>query len=311
MKNFSTYIKILRIDHWFKNILVFFGVIIAINFKSNYQFIIENFYIVIAGIFSTCLIASSNYIINEYLDRDFDKHHPEKNKRPGAKGFLRSDVVYLMYICFLAAGLIIAKYINNYFFLTQLLFLVAGFTYNVKPFRFKDIVVIDIISESINAPIRFLLGWFLIFEVTLPPISIVIAFWACGAFLMTVKRLGELKKLKLKKINVIKYRKSLSIYTEEKLILLSLFFSNITALFSGIFLIKHKIELLLCLPFLALFFVYHLKIGLIANKLSMESEKIFKNKKLNVIFFILILTFVISYSVELDFLNYFLIPFNR
>ena len=311
MKDLTPYLKILRLDHWFKNILVFFGVIIAINFKSNYLFITENLYIIIAGTFSTCLIASSNYIINEYLDRNFDKHHPEKNKRPGAKGSLKGNIVYLMYIFFLTTGLIIAKYINNNFFLIQLFFLIAGFTYNVKPFRFKDIEVFDVISESINAPIRFLLGWFLIFEVTLPPISIVVAFWACGAFLMTVKRLAELKKLKFKKINVINYRKSLSGYTEEKLILLSLFFSNITALFSGIFLIKHKIELLLCLPFLALFFVYHLKVGLIANKLSMESEKVFRNKKLNVIFFLLILTLIVAYNIELDFLDYFLIPFNR
>ena len=30
------------------------------------------------GILSICLLASSNYVINEWLDAEFDKFHPEK-----------------------------------------------------------------------------------------------------------------------------------------------------------------------------------------------------------------------------------------
>ena len=35
--------------------------------------------------------------------------------------------------------------------------------YNVKPFRFKDIVYLDVIIESLNNPIRFL-GWFIVVD---------------------------------------------------------------------------------------------------------------------------------------------------
>ena len=33
-----------------------------------------------------------------------------------------------------------------------------GIIYNVKPIRSKDIVFIDVLSESVNNPLRFLLG---------------------------------------------------------------------------------------------------------------------------------------------------------
>ena len=38
------------------------------------------------GIVSTCLIASANYTINEWLDAPFDRHHPVKRHRPSAAG---------------------------------------------------------------------------------------------------------------------------------------------------------------------------------------------------------------------------------
>ena len=34
----------------------------------------------------TSLIASANYTINEFLDKDFDRHHPAKQKNTGWTG---------------------------------------------------------------------------------------------------------------------------------------------------------------------------------------------------------------------------------
>jgi 4-hydroxybenzoate polyprenyltransferase len=309
-KKIIPYLKIIRIDHWFKNILVIFGIVIACNFKDSFYLNFFNIINICIGFISTCLIASSNYIINEYLDRSYDKFHPEKNRRPGAKGSLKKVIVFTLYFIFLLTGLHLANKINSYFLLTQIFFLISGFTYNVKPFRFKDLRIVDIISESINSPIRLLLGWFLVFETTLPPISVILAFWTCGAFLMTVKRLAELNRLRAKKINVSKYRKSLAKYSNSLLIILSIFFSNLSSFFTAIFLFKHRIELLLSIPFLVLFFVFHLETGLKSSKLSMETEKIFKNPKLNIVMMLLIVITLISFFIKVDFLNYFINPFS-
>jgi hypothetical protein len=37
---------------------------------------------------------------------------------------------------------------------------VMGVVYNVKPIRSKELPYLDVLSESINNPIRLLLGWF-------------------------------------------------------------------------------------------------------------------------------------------------------
>ena len=36
-----------------------------------------------------------------------------------------------------------------------------GVVYNVKPLRSKDLPIFDVLSESVNNPIRFLIGWYL------------------------------------------------------------------------------------------------------------------------------------------------------
>jgi len=36
----------------------------------------------VVGFVSACLIASANYVINEWLDAEFDRYHPLKCQRP-------------------------------------------------------------------------------------------------------------------------------------------------------------------------------------------------------------------------------------
>ena len=72
MKN---YIKIARPDHWIKNLFIVPGVAIAFLLTGVPQIsgLILRF---ILGFMATCLIASANYVINEWLDAEFDKYHP-------------------------------------------------------------------------------------------------------------------------------------------------------------------------------------------------------------------------------------------
>ena len=58
----------------------------------------------IVAIAALCLIASSNYIINEYLDAEFDKFHPVKKKRTTVQKKVELKFVILEYILFAAVG---------------------------------------------------------------------------------------------------------------------------------------------------------------------------------------------------------------
>jgi len=54
---------------------------------------------------------------------------------------------------------------------TLVLLLIMGVVYNVEPLRSKDKPYLDVISESVNNPIRFLVGWFVLAPEAIPPIK--------------------------------------------------------------------------------------------------------------------------------------------
>jgi len=51
-----------------------------------------------------------------------------------------------------------------------------GMCYNIPPIRTKKKVYLDVISESINNPIRLVLGWFIITSAIYPPSSLLFAY---------------------------------------------------------------------------------------------------------------------------------------
>jgi len=63
-----------------------------------------------------------------------------------------------------------------------------GIACNVPPFRTKDKVYLDTLSESIHNPLRFLLVWFVVAPMAMPPFSVLLAYWMGGAYLIGAKR---------------------------------------------------------------------------------------------------------------------------
>src|SRR4051812_22367514 len=111
--NLNDYISIARPDHWFKNVFMIPGMVMAYMYYRvdiNLTLILQ----LLAAVVSTCLIASANYVINEWLDAEFDKHHPVKKERPSVVKSLNPKVVYLEYAAFAVAGLAIAIMLSAY-----------------------------------------------------------------------------------------------------------------------------------------------------------------------------------------------------
>lgn len=75
------HVAIARVDHWFKNVFVIPGIIAAIGVDRVHLgpslFVRIGF-----GMLSVCLVASSNYVVNEVLDAPSDRAHPGA-ARPG------------------------------------------------------------------------------------------------------------------------------------------------------------------------------------------------------------------------------------
>src|SRR4051794_38353016 len=79
------YLAIARPDHWCKNAFMVLGVLLAyfyhpevIGWGAMGR--------VVWAFLATCLVASSNYVLNEILDAPTDLEHPTKKSRPIPSG---------------------------------------------------------------------------------------------------------------------------------------------------------------------------------------------------------------------------------
>jgi 4-hydroxybenzoate polyprenyltransferase len=270
------YLALMRPDHWFKNVFALPGVAFAsLMARIPLDLFVRR---LVIGMASLCLIASANYVINEWLDADYDRYHPVKRNRPSVAQRLNPWIVYGEYVALLLAGVILASLVSAYFLAAAVLLGIMGVIYNVQPFRSKDRAYLDVLSESVNNPIRLLMGWFIVTHRPLPPSSLLIGYWMGGAFLMGVKRYAEFRYLAPAGTAGL-YRRSFQFYREETLLISSFFYAMCAGFFLGVFLVKYRIELLLGLPFVALLFAWYLQIGMKPDSAAQHPERLYHEKK--------------------------------
>jgi 4-hydroxybenzoate polyprenyltransferase len=229
------------------------------------------------GFLAACLVASSNYVLNELLDGATDRFHPEKKRRPVPSGKIRFGVAILEWLLFGTAGAIVASFVSFPFLLSALTLWLMGIAYNVPPFRTKELPYLDVLSESVNNPLRLFLGWFAVIPGKVPPLSLILAYWMVGAFFMATKRFAEYRHIGDAN-TALQYRKSFGYYTENRLLVSMFFYAIICALFSGIFIVRYRVELILFVPLAAGFFGYYLKLGLQEDSPAQRPEKLYREK---------------------------------
>ena len=294
-------VAIARPDHWFKNIFMLPGAALALVL-ANDAFPHEIGSLLLALV-STCLIASANYTINEWLDAEFDRHHPIKKFRPSAAGRITASMAYAQWLVLAIVGMGIAATITANFLLFSAILLAMGFVYNIKPLRTKDRQYLDVLSESVNNVLRFLLGWSAVNSDVLPPSSILLAYWTGGAYLMAIKRYAEYRFINSSEQAGL-YRRSFKFYTEESLLASAFFYALCSAFFLGVFLIKYRIEFLLSIPFLALLFTWYLVIGMRAQSPAQSPEKLYREKPFLLYVAALSCLIVVLFFVHLPWLNF-------
>jgi len=270
------YVQIARVDHWFKNAFMLLGVVLAMFYEPSLVSWSSVSPLALA-VLSTCLVASSNYVLNELLDGPRDRLHPEKRHRPVPAGLIRPSIAYAEWLALAAAGFALALSLNVYFFASALTLWIMGILYNVPPLRTKEWPYLDVLSESVNNPIRLFLGWFALVTFRVPPLSLAIAYWMLGAFFMAMKRFAEYRHIGDRRVAAA-YRRSFEFYTEERLLVSLFFYATTCALFAGIFIVRYHLELILFTPFGAGVFAYYLHIGMLPNSPVQNPEKLYRQR---------------------------------
>jgi len=274
------HVAIARIDHWFKNVFVLPGAVAA--WAMDPQHIAPNLLQRFAlGIASVCLVASSNYVINEVLDAPSDLSHPIKFARPVPSGKVSIPLAYVQWLALMVIGVGLGYLISTPYAVTVFVLWVMGCIYNIRPVRSKDLPYLDVLSEAINNPLRMLAGWFIVGSASVAPGSLLLSYWMVGCYFMAMKRFAEYREI-ADPARASAYRNSFKFYTEDRLLVSIMFYGSAAMLFLGAFVMRYRLELFLSFPLIALVMAIYLLLGLKPNSTVQAPEGLYKEPTLMV-----------------------------
>ncbi len=237
------YLRLIRINQWYKNLLVF----LAIFFSGN-LFNQNMFFTSVLSFLSLCLVSSSGYILNDLFDLKKDILHPEKKHRPLAEGTIRELVAIVLLLLLLILGLFVAYNVGISFFIVVIsLFLLSSlYSFFLKRVIFADILIISALFAG-----RAIAGALAI-NVWISPWLILCPFFL-SLFLVVGKRHGEIlllgEKASLTREVLIGYTKEI---TNSLMIISTTLLAISYALYSFL---SQNVNLLFTLPF-ALFVIF-------------------------------------------------------
>jgi 4-hydroxybenzoate polyprenyltransferase len=271
-------IEIARVDHWFKNVFVLPGVVIALGFAPLHTDApaIEVFLTrLVVGLVAVCLVASSNYVLNEILDAPFDRHHPEKSQRAVPSGRVSVPLAYLEWLLLAAIGIGIGAFLSLGLGVALAALWTMGCVYNIPPIRSKDIPYVDVLSEAVNNPLRMLVGWYIVNPGGLAPVSLLVSYWMVGCYFMAIKRFAEYRHIG-DRSRAIAYRRSFAQVTEERLLISIVFYASAAMLFFGAFAMRYRIELIVSFPLIAFVMAIYLAVGFRPDSAAQRPEGLYR-----------------------------------
>jgi 4-hydroxybenzoate polyprenyltransferase len=274
------YLVLARFDHSTKHVLIVPGIVLALVLRGVHTDSLA--LSMVAGLGAAVFIASGNYVINEWLDRHFDRFHPTKSQRLAVRKTLRRDYIIIEWLALWAAGFACAFVASPTMLAIAVVFALQGIVYNIRPLRTKDRPHLDVISESVNNPLRLMIGWAMVDPTTLPPSSILLSYWTGGAFLMAAKRLSEYREIVQLhgKALLASYRKSFVSYSEIRLTAACFGYALMSIFFLAVFLIKYRIEYLLVTPIVVALFAYYLALSMQRGSSAQHPEKLVRERGL-------------------------------
>ncbi|WP_153116798.1 decaprenyl-phosphate phosphoribosyltransferase [Rhodocyclus tenuis] len=150
MAGIAPYLKLLRPYQWVKSGFVFVGLLFGHAWNDA---VLIGDVLLVAAAFS--LAASAVYVLNDLIDRERDREHPEKCRRPLASGAIGVTQALLLGGACIAAALALAAAVS----LTALAIIIGYAALNIAySLGLKHVVVLDVFIISAGFMLRILAG---------------------------------------------------------------------------------------------------------------------------------------------------------
>jgi 4-hydroxybenzoate polyprenyltransferase len=145
-------IKLLRVNQWMKNLLIFAPLFFAFRLPET-----DTIVHLIYAFFGFCFLSGAIYIINDWFDIESDKLHPRKKHRPLASGAISKKTAFIILACLLAAGVSVYVFLIRQSYATILLltYFVMNLSYSLK---LKQYAILDVSIVAIGFIIRLFIG---------------------------------------------------------------------------------------------------------------------------------------------------------
>lgn len=144
--------KTARPRQWLKNFALYASLVFSGFFF--YQFPLYLSRVTLAFI-AFCCVSSAIYLINDIVDRESDRKHPYKRKRPIAAGLLTVSVAWAGVGVGMAVGIILSLFLSPFFTLTVLGYIVLQLAYS---YYLKNIAILDVLAIAAGFMLRVYAG---------------------------------------------------------------------------------------------------------------------------------------------------------
>ena len=146
----------MRPRQWYKNLVIFVGIIFSFNLLNL------NLWIDAIGAFAVfCALSGSIYILNDIIDIEKDKNHPQKKRRPIASKRLNPNYALAFAAIFIILALFVAYLINILFFISALTFFMLIISTGFVIRAISGCLAIDVLVSPWLIICAFLLSLFL------------------------------------------------------------------------------------------------------------------------------------------------------
>jgi 4-hydroxybenzoate polyprenyltransferase len=177
--------QLARPRQWTKNLVVFAGLLFSANLLH-----LDLLFRTVQAFLVFCLAASAVYVFNDLYDRESDRHHPVKSKRPLAAGSIPVETASLAAALALALALGWAFWLARDLGLAVTAYVLLNLAYTLG---LKRVVILDVFVISSGFVLRAA-GGALAIAVTISPWLLVVAS-LLSLFLGFAKRRHELVSL--------------------------------------------------------------------------------------------------------------------